>query len=124
MVGKIKFKGVMKIYLQWPFYLFFLLLAGSIGICFIHVRAGMAAVALSVLYLLTASLVFTKYMRRYLDELGYKDIYIESDGNISCENAAKLYENGSDIFVAGTSSIFKEGDMDELIKELRSSIGW
>ena len=66
----------------------------------------------------------TARVRRYLDELGYKDIYIESDGNISCENAAKLYENGSDIFVAGTSSIFKEGDMDELIKELRSSIGW
>lgn len=69
MVGKIKFKGVMKIYLQWPFYLFFLLLAGSIGICFIHIRAGLAAVALSVLYLLAASLVFTKYRRRYLDEL-------------------------------------------------------
>ncbi len=69
MVGKIKFKGVMKVYLQWPFYLFFFLLAGGVGICYIDVPAGLAAIGLSLLYLLIASLVFTKCRRRYLDEL-------------------------------------------------------
>ena len=56
--------------------------------------------------------------------LGHPEVYIESDGNITCENAAKLYKNGSDIFVAGTSSIFREGDIDELIMSLRKAIGW
>ena len=60
----------------------------------------------------------------YLDDLGHPEVYIESDGNITCENAAKLYKNGSDIFVAGTSSIFREGDIDELIMSLRKAIGW
>ncbi len=40
------------------------------------------------------------------------------------ENAAKLYKNGSTFFVAGTSSIFREGDIDELIMNLRKAIGW
>ena len=63
-------------------------------------------------------------IRKYLDDLGHPEVYIESDGNITCENAAKLYKNGSDIFVAGTSSIFREGDIDELIMSLRKAIGW
>ena len=63
-------------------------------------------------------------IRKYLDDLGHPEVYIESDGNITCENAAKLYKNGSDIFVAGTSSIFREGDIDELIMNLRKAIGW
>jgi ribulose-phosphate 3-epimerase len=66
----------------------------------------------------------TARVRKYLDELGHPEVYIESDGNISCENAAKLYKNGSNIFVAGTSSIFRPGDIDELILNLRKSIGW
>ncbi len=66
----------------------------------------------------------TARVRKLLDELGHQDIYIESDGNISCENAAKLYKNGTDIFVAGTSSIFKPGNINDLISELRKSIGW
>ena len=63
-------------------------------------------------------------IRKYLDDLVHPEVYIESDGNITCENAAKLYKNGSDIFVAGTSSIFREGDIDELIMSLRKAIGW
>lgn len=66
----------------------------------------------------------TARVRKYLDDLGYKNISIESDGHVTCENAKLLYENGSDIFVAGTSSIFKPGDTDSLIKDLRQSIGW
>lgn len=36
-----------------------------------------------------------------------EDITLEVDGNITPENAKKLYEIGANIFVAGTSSIFK-----------------
>jgi ribulose-phosphate 3-epimerase len=66
----------------------------------------------------------TKRVRKYLDDLGHPDVYIESDGNITCENAAKLYGNGADIFVGGTSSIFRDGEIGQLIKNLRASIGW
>jgi ribulose-phosphate 3-epimerase len=66
----------------------------------------------------------TKRVRKLLDDLGHQDVYIESDGNITCENAAKLYGNGSDIFVGGTSSIFRDGEIGQLIKNLRASIGW
>jgi ribulose-phosphate 3-epimerase len=66
----------------------------------------------------------TKRVRKYLDDLGHSDVYIESDGNITCENAAKLYANGADIFVGGTSSIFRDGEIGQLIKNMRASIGW
>ncbi|MCD7737330.1 MAG: ribulose-phosphate 3-epimerase [Lachnospiraceae bacterium] len=63
-------------------------------------------------------------VRRLLDELGHQEVDIEVDGNISVENAAKLYAQGADIFVAGTSSIFQKGDLGELIKAKRLAIGW
>ncbi len=63
-------------------------------------------------------------VRRLLDSLGHPEVYIEVDGNITVENAAKLYAQGADIFVAGTSSIFKEGNLDELIAAKRKAIGW
>lgn len=66
----------------------------------------------------------TARVRKLLDELGHPEIFIETDGNITCENAAKLYNSGSDVFVAGTSSIFKPGNVDDLIMDLRKSIGW
>ncbi len=63
-------------------------------------------------------------VRRLLDDLGHPEVYIEVDGNITVENAAKLYAQGADIFVAGTSSIFREGDLKELIAAKRKAIGW
>jgi len=63
-------------------------------------------------------------VRRLLDSLGHPEVYIEVDGNITVENAAKLYAQGADIFVAGTSSIFREGDLKELIAQKRKAIGW
>ncbi|MEY8332977.1 ribulose-phosphate 3-epimerase [Lachnospiraceae bacterium 47-T17] len=89
------------------------------GVLVLNVNPGFAGQAI-----VPHTIEKTARVRKYLDDLGYRDVYIESDGNITCGNAAKLYENGSDIFVAGTSSIFREGDMDELIGNLRSSIGW
>lgn len=88
------------------------------GVMVLNVNPGFAGQAI-----VPHTIEKTARVRKYLDGLGHPEVYIESDGNITCENAAKLYANGSDIFVAGTSSIFREGDLDELIAKLRRSIG-
>jgi len=62
-------------------------------------------------------------LRQMLDEKGYDNILIECDGNVSFENAKKMREAGADIFVAGTSSIYKAGsDFEENIAKLREAI--
>lgn len=62
----------------------------------------------------------------YLKELHFDNIEIEVDGNISIENAKKLYQNGATIFVAGSSSLFTKSELPigEIIKEKRKVIGW
>ena len=64
-------------------------------------------------------------LRKHLDSLGL-DLEIEVDGNISIENAQILYEKGANIFVAGSSSLFKKGEMPitTVIDEKRKVIGW
>ena len=64
-------------------------------------------------------------LKDYLDEIGL-DLEIESDGNVSIENAEKLYKKGANIFVSGTSSLFmnSEKSMKEIIAEKRKVIGW
>ncbi|MBR3965945.1 MAG: ribulose-phosphate 3-epimerase [Clostridia bacterium] len=47
-------------------------------------------------------------VRKLLDENGKKASEIEVDGNVSFENAEKMKKAGADIFVAGTSSVFKK----------------
>ena len=47
-------------------------------------------------------------LRRYLDENGYGNILIEVDGNCSFENVPKMYRAGAEVFVVGTSSVFKK----------------
>lgn len=47
--------------------------------------------------------------REWLDKLGKKDILLQVDGNCSFENVPKLYNAGADVFVVGTSSVFKKG---------------
>ena len=89
------------------------------GVLVLHVNPGFAGQKI-----VPHTIEKAARIRKYLDDLGHPEVYIESDGNITCENAAKLYKNGSDIFVAGTSSIFREGDIDELIMNLRKAIGW
>ena len=62
-------------------------------------------------------------LRKYLDENGYEKIEIEVDGNVSFENARKMRDAGADIFVAGSSSVFKkELTIEEGAKKLRESI--
>lgn len=48
-------------------------------------------------------------MRKYLDGRGYVELPIEVDGNCSFENVPKMMEAGAEIFVVGTSSVFKSG---------------
>ena len=62
--------------------------------------------------------------RRYLDERGYGSVEIEVDGNVSFENAKKMHDAGANIFVAGTSSVFRSGEsISENIEKLRGMIG-
>lgn len=46
-------------------------------------------------------------IQAFLEERGREDIIIEVDGNITPENGSKLRKLGAEIFVAGTSSIFR-----------------
>lgn len=53
-------------------------------------------------------------LRKYLDERGREDCFIEVDGNVSFENTEKMVKRGADVFVAGTSSVFaKNGESME-----------
>ena len=62
--------------------------------------------------------------RRFLDAHGHGDIDIEVDGNITPEKAKMLKAAGANIFVAGTSSIFRaDHALEAHIRELRDAIG-
>lgn len=67
-----------------------------------------------------------KELHKYLQKTNRSYIEIEVDGNISIENAEKLYKNGANIFVSGSSSIFSnyEKPIGEIIKDKRKVIGW
>ena len=62
----------------------------------------------------------------YIREHGYEYLDIEVDGNITIEHAKELYEIGANIFVAGSSSLFKSTEIPiaETIKNKRKVIGW
>lgn len=45
--------------------------------------------------------------RAFLDERGFAALPIEVDGNVSFENAERLRAAGAEIFVAGTSAVFR-----------------
>ena len=59
-------------------------------------------------------------LRKYLDEHGRTDCFIEVDGNVSFDNIEKMMKRGADVFVAGTSSVFAvngegvEGNIDRM----------
>ena len=54
-----------------------------------------------------------------LQEMHHEEVIVEVDGNITCENAAKLRKIGASIFVAGSSSVFK-GDVSRYGENLRA----
>lgn len=73
--------------------------------------------------LVPATLEKIKTLRTYLDRKGYVQVEIEVDGNVSFENARKMKDAGANIFVAGTSSVFKtEYALQEGIARLREVI--
>ena len=62
-------------------------------------------------------------IREFLDSRGRNDIDIEVDGNVSLPNAKMMRAAGANIFVAGTSSIFRpDKKLEAHIQELRNVI--
>lgn len=65
----------------------------------------------------------TSDARLLLDNLGFSDIPIEVDGNISIENGRKLASCGAEIFVLGTSSLFIAGtDLSTAAERFRKEV--
>ncbi len=62
-------------------------------------------------------------LRELLDSRGYPDVELETDGNVSFENAAIMRRAGANIFVAGTSSIFcAEDTVESNIAKMRACV--
>ena len=62
-------------------------------------------------------------VRVLAERAGKKDLLIEVDGNVSFENATRMSKKGADIFVAGTSSLFrKDMTFDEAVKKFKDSV--
>ena len=62
-------------------------------------------------------------LRNYLDNKGYSDIEIEVAGNVTFANAKLMKEAGANIFVVGTSSVFKSDfSLSSGIKKMREVI--
>jgi ribulose-phosphate 3-epimerase len=55
-------------------------------------------------------------LRKQLDGMGLDQVEIEVDGNVTLENAVKMRQAGANIFVAGTSLLFRPGNMEDHIK--------
>ena len=61
-------------------------------------------------------------LRAALDARGLYETSIEVDGNISFENAELMRRSGADIFVGGTSSVFKAGDLYDNVEKMRGVV--
>lgn len=61
--------------------------------------------------------------KNFAKDIGREDILIEVDGNVSFENAIKMRDAGADIYIVGSSSIFKKDiSMHDAIKKFRKII--
>ena len=72
--------------------------------------------------LVPATLPKIARLRAMLDSAGYPQVRIEVDGNVSFENAVRMRQAGADLFVAGTSSVFREGGIHANMEKLLSCI--
>lgn len=72
--------------------------------------------------LVPATLPKITRLRRMLDEKGLSHVRIEVDGNVSFENAVKMRAAGADLFVAGTSAVFREGGIEQNMQKLLECI--
>lgn len=59
---------------------------------------------------------------RFIKKFKRDDILFEVDGNINFEHAKTLNNIGANMFVAGSSSIFRKDNMEESIKKLQECI--
>ena len=74
--------------------------------------------------LVPATLDKIRRVKEMLLKSGREDVRIQVDGNVSFENAVKMREEGADVFVAGSSSVFrKELTIKEGTNKLREAIG-
>lgn len=60
--------------------------------------------------------------REFLDANGRQDAEIEVDGNVSLDNAVRMRDAGANIFVLGTSGIFKGDDLGKNIDAFREGM--
>ncbi len=60
-----------------------------------------------------------KELRALLDDGGFYDKHIEVDGSVSFQRAPVMRDAGADIFVSGTSGIFRAGDLSDNSDEFR-----
>jgi ribulose-phosphate 3-epimerase len=63
-----------------------------------------------------------KRLRTMLDDRGFDQVEIEVDGNVNLENALKMRTAGANIFVAGTSFLFRPGSLEEHIRFFHEQI--
>ena len=62
-------------------------------------------------------------VRALAEAAGKTDLLIETDGNVSFENAVRMSRAGADIFVAGTSAVFrKEMTLEEGLQTLKHCV--
>ncbi|MBQ7637791.1 MAG: ribulose-phosphate 3-epimerase [Clostridia bacterium] len=66
------------------------------------------------------SLEKLKSMRLLLDENGGEKLRIEVDGNVNFEKAPLMRRSGADMFVSGSSGVFRPGCIAENISSLRA----
>ena len=63
-------------------------------------------------------------LRQFLDDRGYEKVEIEVDGNVSFAHAGTMRQAGANIFVAGSSSVFrKDAAIRENIQTLYRCLG-
>ena len=73
--------------------------------------------------LIEATLKKIQLLRNWLNEADYGHVEIEADGNCSFANAKRMRENGANIFVAGTSSVFcRDFTLDEAVAKFREEL--
>ena len=62
-------------------------------------------------------------LRVLLDNNGLGNVEIEVDGNVSADNVVKMREAGANIFVAGTSLLFRPGNIEDYIAMFNQMAG-
>ena len=88
------------------------------GVLVMTVNPGFAGQKLA-----ESTLVKITEVRELAAQAGRDDLLIETDGNVSFENAVRMSRAGADIFVAGTSAVFrKDMTLEEGLKKLQECV--